>query len=510
MVTGKKKMSRPNVLFLFSDQHKASVLGCEGHPDVHTPNLDILASKGVRFARAYCQDAICAPSRNSLFSGLYPRTLGCLDNADQSSVMKQVVPLQKTFQSNGYTTAAFGKRHLDLACDEGWDIKASHIYHESPQDHYPDWVVKKGYGEAFSKDWAAEFGKTPPGIAESKEIPFEIMSVRNSELPENMTMEAFTAERTVDFIHAQKNQEKPFFCFSSFYRPHQPYTPLKSFVDRFQTDTWGNGTRFGESIRMPESLRQPYEELPPLLQSWFLGDNRVWRLDMARKDEQIYRNYIAAYYALVMEIDARIGSILQALDESGMRENTIIVYASDHGDFVGAHGMVEKCAQGHNVYEDTLRVPLIISWPAKLLKNFVCNDLTELADIYPTLISLCGCELPALKYPLQGLSLVDTLSKGKPTNRTFSVSENWSQATIITSKFKYGKWLETNRSGRDFRAFGDLLFDLQSDPGECNNLDQDHAFDAVKKDLQAKMDLWENEISNEGKYSVIKNSDWKF
>jgi arylsulfatase A-like enzyme len=113
------------VLLLFADQHKASVLGSEGHPDAITPNLDRLASEGVRFSRAYCQDGISVPSRCSMMSGLYPRTLGCLTNGDRTIVMREVVPLQKSLQANGYLTAAFGKRHLVLACDDGWDVAAS-------------------------------------------------------------------------------------------------------------------------------------------------------------------------------------------------------------------------------------------------------------------------------------------------------------------------------------------------------------------------------------------------
>ena len=150
---------RPNVLVLFSDQHKADVLSCANHPDVATPNLDRLATGGIRFTRAYCQDAICAPSRCSMFSGLYPRTLGSLDNRDDTLVMQQVVSMQKTFQQAGYRTGAFGKRHLKHACDEGWDVAASHLYGESPRRNYVTWIQEQGYGQEFAHEWAAEFGK---------------------------------------------------------------------------------------------------------------------------------------------------------------------------------------------------------------------------------------------------------------------------------------------------------------------------------------------------------------
>lgn len=220
-------LQRPNVLVLFSDQHKANVLSCENHPDVATPNLDRLAAEGTRFTRAYCQDAICVPSRCSMFSGLYPRTLGSLDNSGGSRVIHQVVSVQKAFQQAGYRTGAFGKRHLRGACDEGWEVTASHLYGESPHSNYVTWIQEQGCSQAFAHDWAAEFGRGPKGSPEEDlEIPFAILGTRESRLSEGLTMEAYTAQQTHAFLAQCAREHVPFFCFSSYYRPHQPYTPL--------------------------------------------------------------------------------------------------------------------------------------------------------------------------------------------------------------------------------------------------------------------------------------------
>jgi arylsulfatase A-like enzyme len=476
---------------LFSDQHKASVLGSEGHPDAITPNLDRLAAEGVRFSRAYCQDGISVPSRCSMMSGLYPRALGCLTNWDRTPVMREVVPLQKALQANGYLTAAFGKRHLVLACDDGWDVAASHMHGESPDDNYVAWVEAAGHGGAFAHDWAAEFGRGPKGgSAEHADIPFALMATRPSRLPDDLTMEAFTARRTVGFLEQQKGSELPFFCWSSFYRPHQPYTPLAGYLERFPHDRWGSGVRNGDAIRMPDTLEQAAGELPPMLQDWHRGANRVWRLDEARADPQLYRDYVAAYYALVMEIDDHVGAILAALERFGLREDTIVIYTADHGDFVGSHGMVEKCAPGHNVYEDTLRVPLIVSWPGRLRRGAVSSDLAELVDLYPTLMELCGCQTPASPYELQGRSLAGTLLDGRPTGRDYSVSENWSQAAVITERYKLGEWLAPRDAGHaDFREWGDMLFDLEADPFETRNLIAE--LPEVAERLAARLREWE-------------------
>lgn len=487
--------ARPNVLVLFSDQHNARVAGFEDHPDVLTPNLDGLVSEGVRFSRAYCQDAVCLPSRCSLFSGLYPRTLGCMRNDDRNGIMREVFSLASAFGANGYDTAAFGKRHLALACDDGWKTAASHLVHESPEDNYVRWVHTRGLGDAFDRDWAAEFCHGAEGTpSEAREMPFSPMATHESRLPADATMEAWTKRRTIDFLEGAKRRGEPFFCFASFYRPHQPYTPISDFYSRFDRTRWGKGRRAGDGISMPASLRQDTASLPPRFQRVFRGVNRVFCVDRARRDEQLYRNYIAAYYALVEEIDSHVGDILEALDASGLREETIVIYASDHGDFVGAHGMMEKCAAGHNIYEDTLRVPLVIAGPG-ISGGRTCGGLAELLDLYPTLVELCGLEMPVLKHPLQGRSLAGTLRRDEEIERAFTVSENWIQSAVVTDRYKLGIWqnpLPPDAEG--YRPFGDMMFDLESDPFELENLAGTDRFASLENGLREMLDRWGEEI----------------
>jgi arylsulfatase A-like enzyme len=253
------------------------------------------------------------------------------------------------------------------------------------------------------------------------------------------------------------------------------------------------GTNAGDAIGMPRNLRQPVEELPPLLQEQFAGKNRVWRLDKAREDEQLYRDYVSAYYALVEEIDFCIGEIMTRIDQLGLSENTIVIYTADHGDFVGAHGMIEKCAKGHNVFEDTLRTPLLFRWPGHIQSNSIRYDLTELVDIYPTLLDLCGITQPNQKHLLQGKCLVKTLTEGAPVGRTFVVSENWSQSTIITHRYKLGIW-QKPADGRhpDFRASGNMLFDLENDPDEIINIYADAG--EIRSELEEQLAEWQHQI----------------
>jgi arylsulfatase len=495
---------KPNVLIFFSDQHSKNVMGYERHPDVITPNLDQLANESVVFDRAYCTTGICAPSRSSFMTGINSRTLGLLTNSERTSVMKEVVSMASIFRNNGYKTYAFGKRHTHDAIDEGWDVKYGHLCGESAEG-YVSWIEEEGYMEEFTWDWGAEFGRGPrcSSYADSL-VPTADLGTRLSRLPETHTMEAYTARHTINMIREHAKSNEPFFCWANFYRPHQPYTPLKKYMDMYDVSEWGKGTINGSSIKMPANFYEPIENLPPLFQSQRRGGNKVWNMDKAFEDEQLWRDFVGAYYALVTEIDHHVGEILSELADAGMEKETIVIYVSDHGDFVGNHGMVEKAAVGHNVYEDILNVPLIIRYPAGFKGERRVYDLVSLIDIFPTLTELAGVDMPELKHEIQGLSLVDLLVKNKSLNREYLVSENWSQASVITKDYKLGIMLDPTDYARnmDYRDFGDMFFVRSKDPGEVNNAIDDPAYTDVIKKLRAYYQEFEKKVPDTGKQEM--------
>jgi len=487
-------------------------MGFEGHPDVLTPNLDKLAKQSVVFDRAYCSVGICAPSRSSLMTGIYPRTLGLLSNSERTSVMEDVVSLASVFRQNNYSTYAFGKRHTHGAVDAGWDVHRGHLCEETPGNSYTEWVEKMGYGKEFAMDWAAEFGKgSPCSSFAGEKIPTGDLGTRISALPEHMTMEAFTTQLTVQMIKDQAKTDNPFFCWATFYRPHQPYTPLKKYMDMYDVSVWGNGRKNRSSIKKPASLYEAKENIPPMMQSIRNGDNKVWNVNKAFEDEQIWRNHVGAYYALVTEIDHCVGEILKALDEAGIAEETIVIYTSDHGDFVGNHGMVEKAALGQNVYEDILNIPLIIRYPGNRQKGKRNAELVSLVDIYPTLVDLLGLNMPKLKYPVQGESLAKTLTQGKPMNREYFVSESWSQASVITKNYKLGMMLDPTDYARkfDYRSFGDQFFIRNSDSLEINNQINNDAYKSEIEKLRNYYQHFTSKIPDTGKQEVISKMSKK-
>ena len=471
LINQTKNKKKPNVLLLFSDQHNKKTMGYENHPDVITPNLDKLSTESVVFDRAYATRGVCVPSRMSLMTGLYPRTLGLMNNNEETSVTDKATSLASIFKYNGYKTYTFGKRHLKGGGDKGWDVKKEVHAEEGDNGNYLSWVTTQGYQSEFSYDWAAEFGKGPTGSNDANaNIPIADLGTRISKLPFGFTMEAYTALETINMIDQQKNSDTPFFCFSSFYRPHQPYTPVKKFMDMYTVSEWGKGTKLKSGIKMPESFYQPTKDLPPLLQFQRNGGNKVWNMDKAFEDEQLWRDYIGAYYALVTEVDHYVGEILQALDKANITEETIIIYTTDHGDFVGNHGMVEKAAAGHNIYEDILNIPLMIRIPGKTLQGKHTAELVTLVDIIPTLIDVLDLKTPDLEYNFEGVSLAKLLLEQKPLNRDYIVSESWFQATVIGKNEKLGI-MKPNpvNPRRDYREFGDMFFDRTYDPLELNN-----------------------------------------
>lgn len=502
---GVDQQKKPNVLILFSDQHNKKVMGFEGHPDVITPNLDKFAEQAVVFNRAYCATGICVPSRAAFLTGINSRTMGLLSNSENTSVLKEVVSLQSVFQNNGYKTYAFGKRHTREAVDEGWDVKKGHLCGES-EDDYIAWLEAAGLMDEFAWDWGAEFGRGPKCSSYADSIvPTADLGTRLSRLPETHTMEAYTAGLTIDMLKEHAKSGEPFFCWANFYRPHQPYTPVKKYMDMYDVSDWGTGTKNGSSIKKPESFYEPTENLPPYLQDQRNGGNKVWNMDKAFENEQLWRNFIGAYYALVTEIDFQVGQILGELNKTGMEKETIVIYVSDHGDFVGNHGMVEKAALGHNVYEDILNVPLIIRYPNGFEGDREINDLVSLIDIYPTLVDLIGLEVPELKHKLQGLTLANALRKDRPLEREYVVSENWSQATVITENYKLGIMLDPTNFAkkRDYREFGDMFFDRTINPGETNNLINDANYAEKINELRENFEDFKAKTPDIGKQEMI-------
>jgi arylsulfatase A-like enzyme len=508
-------MNRPNVLLIMSDQHLAEAMSCEGHAHVQTPHLDRLAASGLRFRRAYAQDAICGPSRCSMITGLYPRTLGILTNGDgppsdpNASLPSEVgrggeamrharplapvvrqTPLPNHLREHGYHAACFGKQHLHRDLGVVWDEAESVLPGETPMTYF-DWVQERGYLHTFLRDWIADTGRALPGLGTAFNASSSLAS-QVSDLPSDQTMEAYVRDRTISYLRQAKSLGRPFFCKASFYRPHQPYTPTREYAQRIDP----------AALQLPASFHQPADQLPPGLAQARADRQRPVDVATAHDDLTIFRSFLRNYYALIHEVDDCVGDILRVLDEEGLAEDTIVLYVSDHGEFAGNHGLFEKFAFDHNIYESTVRVPFMLSWPGHIAPGQVSDDLIELVDIYPTILAAAGLPMPLCE-PLSGVPLIDQNGARRPERRAFSVTENWVQTTVITDRWKYGRWnVPPATQGprqmpmRDYRAFGDMVFDRTKDFHETSNVAATAEGRAVAARLSEMLAQWERATPN--------------
>jgi arylsulfatase A-like enzyme len=441
------EMKRPNVLVLFTDQQRWDTINCAGNPHIQTPNLDRLAREGVLFENAFCNNPVCMPSRQSMLSGQYPSAIGC--NANGIEMREGVPTLATILKPYGYHTANLGKLHFKNHSNRnhrephptyGFD----HLVLSDEPGCYDDAYIK--WVEAHDPSQVENCRCTTPPAWTGKPVvkqPRDTHEPYLFEGPEHLTHSAFVADETADFIRHHSGQ--PFFAIAGFYAPHAPVNPPARFVEMYDIS------------QMP---------LPLMAE----GENRLGLSD----DE--WRKVKAYYYALVTHVDDQIGRILAALDEVGEREDTIVIFTSDHGDHLGDHGTVAKGPPG---YDSCLHVPLIVCWPGAIPGGQRKPELIELVDIAPTLVDLCGVQIPpvfqgrSFRPLMQGEAYEERPSVFMEYHDPFGVS--WK--TVRTHEFKY---CISNREG-------ELLFDLRSDPGELNNVadDGDHreALNRMREEL---------------------------
>ncbi len=463
-------MKRPNVLLVYTDQQRWDSIRAAGFGHMITPNLDQLAAHGVLFEHSYCNNPVCMPSRHSLLSGKYPSVIGTTTNGIEMPPDAETV--YSVLQGEGYHAAQLGKLHyLNHASRDhtlphpqyGFDTLVVSDEPGCYEDSYIDWVRAKAPEEVDNCRCS-----TPPAW----DGPKVVKQSRNThepydfEGPEELTHSAFVADITCDFIRSRTGEE-PWFAIAGFYAPHCPLNPPRRFVDMY------------DGVELPTPLMAE-------------GENSLGLSD----DE--WRRVRAYYYGLVSHVDDQVGKIMAALHEGGMAEDTIVVFTSDHGEHLGDHGFVQKGPPGH---DSCIRVPLIVSWPGHLHEGQLKDEMIEAVDVAPTILDLCGVEVPA---GFQGRSFKPLLDGGgeydprKSIFNEFRITGGPSWKTVRTRAFKYcvgstkaaeskaGWW----SGGVDLTGGVELLFDLDSDPGELVNVAEDSAraadLSAMRRELVSR------------------------
>jgi iduronate 2-sulfatase len=353
----------PNVLLICVDDLKP-VLCCYGDPHAKTPHIDRLAARGTLFRRAYCNQAVCAPSRNALMTGLRPQTLGVYDLATYFRLARpDAVTLGQHFKANGYQTASLGK-----------------IFHtgHSNSDDAESWTVPSFRPRvsqyAVEENGPLESTQGRKGSDRPRGLPTECADVDDDQYADGQI-----AAEAVRRLSAVAQSGEPFFLAVGFLKPHLPFIAPKRYWDLYDP----------EALPMPEATTPPAGA--PDYAPQFGGELRNYR-DMPQGNvplgEDLSRHLIHGYYAATSYTDAQIGRVLDALEREALAENTLVVLWGDHGWHLGDHGMWCK----HTNYEQAARIPLIVATPQS--RAAVSDALLETVDLFPTLAELAGLPAP--------------------------------------------------------------------------------------------------------------------
>jgi arylsulfatase len=439
---------RPNVLWIMTDQHHARCMSWTGHPDVRTPNIDGIAENGVAFTNAFCQSGICTPSRISYKTGLYVHQHGQYHNWGPVRDMESI---GSVFRRNGYLTATIGKQHfLPYWKSHGFDyVRPTDIVDtlDDPMDN-AYWAHLARHGLERHHEHSMRYHSRD----------FETYE---SVLPAEHSVETVTVNEAVKFLTSH-DKAQPFFLHLSFNRPHPPYAPPPEYLDSYDPDR----------ITLPESDID-WESKPEWQQNVRTSENGPH--PFGKMDEKVLRRSLAYYYDLISLIDDEIGRVLEFLEDTGLADNTIVVYCADHGDHAGEHGIMLKPI---STLDSILRVPFIIQWPGRLAQGEQRDQLVETIDLFPTLCDLLEMDME----PVAGESFKDILTDANAPGKKAVFSETWGFRTVRTEKWKYAE-----------RGNGEEpeLYDVESDPQEGHNLVKDEAMAPVVEDMRRRLDDWE-------------------
>jgi arylsulfatase A-like enzyme len=438
------KPDQPNVLFIMSDDLNTALSGF-GHPQCKTPELDTLAARGMRFENMHCQYPVCGASRASLMSGLYPYTNGTLGNSGTlRGNMPKVVTMSQLFRNNGYRVGRVSKiYHMGIPNE----ILAGTAQRDDP--HSWDEVVN-----IKALEQGAPGVKTNWSPKDKGSQAFVGVEATTGDLEH---ADGMAATHAIDFL--KKNHEKPFFLAVGFVRPHVPLVAPKAYFDRYDRD----------AMVAPKVPADDLDDVPKIIR----GYKASARYGVT---PELHKGLLEAYYASISYMDAQVGRVLDALDELGHRQDTIVVFSSDHGYMLGHHHKFQK----QHLFEESTRVPFIFSVPwLSEQHGKASSHITELIDLYPSLAELAGLQPPA---DLQGTSLLPLLrspqTKAWSKDVAFTISRSGGES-IRTHDWRFTQW---GHGGKGLE-----LYDLRKDSGEFTNLASNPEYAAPLKRLQAQL-----------------------
>lgn len=426
---------RPNILFILADQHSPLEMGCAGHPVVQTPHLDQLSSEGVVFDNCYCQNPLCVPSRASLLTGQYCRSHGIYDN--QHILESNSVTFPRVLSSAGYRTCLIGKAHFNGEQFQGFQ-----------QRPYGDL-----FGQAHQPDPRRDSTMGVTGLGRL------LVQPGPSAIPIALTQTEVCVAEAAKWLqaHIGLHVAQPFCLCVHLDKPHFPMNPPRRYFARYE-----------RNVILPDVPRDYLERAVPFVREAIAVNGAGEHFG---KDRELHERALAAYYGCVEWVDDAVGRLLEVLEYLELAEDTVVIYASDHGEMAARHGFWQKTV----FFEPSARVPLIMRWPMGFSGGQRRSEPVGLIDLFPTLSEIAAAATPAT---CEGLSLLPLLRSGQiARDAIFSESvvlkhPEHAGCMIRTGHWKYSLYLDGY----------DELYDIVEDPQEWHNLAMDSQYrDAVEE-----------------------------
>lgn len=475
----------PNILLITSDQQHWQTLGVN-NPRIRTPHLDRLAQEGVYFERAYCSNPVCSPSRSSIITGLYPSWHHCWTIGVK--LPEDVPTVGAELSRAGYFTALVGKAHFQplasapgsesLECHptlrdldfwrkfhgpwygfEHVEVARNHGDEHLSGQHYGVWLEEQGL-----KNWKDYFMPWPHDPAKPRR--------RHSwDLPERYHYNVWNADRAIANLERSVAEKRPFFLWASFMDPHPPYLVPEPWASMYRPQDMQPGRLLpGELDLMPRHFRLTQEQTPDFSEWKETAHANHGFSSHLISDESLRKN-MAIYYGMVSFMDAHIGRILTALERLGIADNTLVLFTTDHGHYLGQHGLTAK---GAFHYEDLIRIPMLARWPGRIAPGSRISALQSQVDFAPTFLAAAGLSVPGL---MQGVDQGPVWTGARPSARQNVIVENRHQPTAVHLRtYVDERYKMTVYRDQPYGEF----FDLREDPEERRNLWDDPAKAALK------------------------------